>query len=153
MSVPYPTAHGATVPLASTTHHRLEIRMFLANAPIAGESHRNRRSLESSRTATNTYPGSISTLFAGSGSGDQRRRATGDRLSVLFARGFTQGDLRTAPRATHWKSRNRSTNSSAATVRPQLPASSQLRPAKRTASLPINRCAGRRSLAARRSTT
>jgi len=30
------------------------------------------------------YPGSISTLFAGSGSGEQRRRATGDRLSVLF---------------------------------------------------------------------
>ena len=30
------------------------------------------------------YPGSISTLFAGSGSGEQRRRATGDCLSVLF---------------------------------------------------------------------
>jgi|HubBroStandDraft_1064217.scaffolds.fasta_scaffold27334_4 hypothetical protein len=34
--------------------------------------------------AVRRYPGSISTLFAGSGSGEQRRGSKGDRLSVLF---------------------------------------------------------------------
>src|SRR5258708_29461028 len=74
------------------------------------------------------YPGSISTLFAGSGSGEQRRKATGDRLSVLFcfACGFTQGDLRSASRAMPWMNRRLLTSSPPATARPRLLASSRL---------------------------